>query len=138
MLLRTRNPSANSALQNRITQLEQELHQYRLSSSINGSEKSKSAGKTARVMDNKKTYAGTKKICYYCKKEGHYKADCEKRKTEQQQNKENRPRVCTYCGRTGHLLEKCRKRQADEANQGCLFCGNTGHFMIDCQMLKNR
>ena len=49
--------------------------------------------------------------CFYCGKAGHHRAECKKKKNDDERRKQK----CSYCQRTGHMTVECYTRKRDEA-----------------------
>ena len=49
--------------------------------------------------------------CFCCGKAGHYRAECKKKKNDDERRKQK----CSYCQRTGHMTAECYTRKRDEA-----------------------
>ena len=48
--------------------------------------------------------------CTYCKKIGHVREDCRKKKRDDAKRAERAAITCDYCGRNGHTKDQCYKR----------------------------
>ena len=79
------------------------------------------ASQMAAVGDDKPSPANLtdtkKKVCEYCKKEGHVKSECRKLKADQAAKDTKSQKVCDYCKKPGHTKAECRKFKFDQKNK---------------------
>ena len=73
---------------------------------------SRSCGTGSEDSQHQQQTAKKNVECYYCQKFGHIKADCRKKKRDDEQRRKGVE--CYYCHKTGHVQAYCYKKKREE------------------------
>ena len=88
-------------------------------------------------QDDAASAASTKAAggCYYCRQDGHVKAECPQLAAKKVRAAHKAERQCHFCGQRGHVVAQCAaklKSELRKADRKCRFCFQSGHLRAEC------